>query len=70
MSQRGLDIRDHRSRTVTAEMLESSDLILTMETGHKEALQVEFPSLSEPDFTAQRNGRNRRSDRGSLWSAN
>jgi len=47
MSQRGLDIHGHRSKTVTAEALESFDLILTMESGHKEALKVEFPSLSD-----------------------
>jgi protein-tyrosine-phosphatase len=43
MTRRGLDIRGHRSRTVTAEMLADSDLILTMEPGHKEALSLEFP---------------------------
>jgi protein-tyrosine-phosphatase len=43
MTQRGLDIRGHRSRTVTAELLANSDLILTMESGHKEALSMEFP---------------------------
>jgi len=44
--QRGLDISQHRSRVVTAEMLESYDLILTMELHHKEALQVEFPTVA------------------------
>jgi protein-tyrosine phosphatase len=43
MARRGLDIRGHRSRTVTPEMLAGSDLILTMESGHKEALCLEFP---------------------------
>jgi protein-tyrosine-phosphatase len=43
MSRRGLDVRGHRSRTVTAEMIADSDLVLTMEAVHKEALQQEFP---------------------------
>ena len=46
MSKRGLDISSHRAKTVTAEMLASFDLILTMEPGHKEALQVEFPTVA------------------------
>jgi protein-tyrosine-phosphatase len=39
----GLDVRDHRSRQVTAELLSTQDLILVMESGHKEALEIEFP---------------------------
>jgi protein-tyrosine-phosphatase len=42
MQRRGLDLSQHRSRTVTAEILRSFDLILTMEGSHKEALRVEF----------------------------
>jgi protein-tyrosine-phosphatase len=41
------DIAHHRSRTVTREMLSSFNLILTMEKGHKEAIQVEFPELAK-----------------------
>lgn len=40
--QLGLDIREHRSRLITADMLQESDLVVVMERGHKEALQVEF----------------------------
>lgn len=47
MAKRGVDIARHRARTVTAEMLARYDLILTMEAGHKEALQVEFPSVAK-----------------------
>lgn len=46
MSQRGLDISSHRSQTVSEAMLRKYDLILTMEPGHKEALQVEFPAIA------------------------
>lgn len=38
----GLDIQDHQSRVITADMLQEGDLIVVMERGHKEALQVEF----------------------------
>lgn len=47
MAKRGVDIARHRARTVTAAMLAKYDLILTMEPGHKEALQVEFPSVAK-----------------------
>jgi protein-tyrosine-phosphatase len=40
--QVGLNIQDHQSRIITAEMLQESDLVVVMERGHKEALQVEF----------------------------
>lgn len=43
MAVRGIDIGSHRSRVVSSDMVKSADLILTMEKGHKEALQVEFP---------------------------
>jgi len=43
MQERGLDTSAHRSRVITREMLEGADLILTMEAGHKEALEIEFP---------------------------
>ena len=42
----GLDVSEHRSRTVTSEMLLSFNLILTMERGHKEALRIEFPEVA------------------------
>lgn len=45
MAQRGLDISQHRSRMVTAEMLQDYDVILTMEESQKEALQIEFPAI-------------------------
>jgi protein-tyrosine phosphatase len=41
-----VDIQHHRSRCVNRELLNDFDLILTMEKGHKEALQVEFPELA------------------------
>ncbi|MBE0695812.1 MAG: low molecular weight protein arginine phosphatase [Anaerolineaceae bacterium] len=50
MTRRKLDIRKHRSRIVTSEMLAGSDLIITMETGHKEALCLEFPFVAARVF--------------------
>jgi len=41
-----LDVSEHRSRTVTSDMLLSFNLILTMERGHKEALRIEFPEVA------------------------
>jgi len=41
--QLGLDLQGHHSRVITGEMLEEADLVLVMEGGQKEALQVEFP---------------------------
>jgi protein-tyrosine-phosphatase len=45
MSRRKLDLSQHRSRTVNAEMLAQFQLILVMEANHKEALIIEFPEL-------------------------
>ncbi|MCL4504809.1 MAG: low molecular weight protein arginine phosphatase [Chloroflexi bacterium] len=50
MQTMGLDISRHRTRCVTAEMLAAFDLILVMEQGHKEALQVEFPVVAQRVF--------------------
>ena len=45
--QLGLDIQEHRSRGITADMLQESDLVVVMEQGHKESLQVEFRAYRE-----------------------
>lgn len=50
MAERGLDINAHRAQTVTAEILNQFKLILTMEPGQKEALQVEFPAFAKRVF--------------------
>jgi protein-tyrosine-phosphatase len=38
----GIDLSHHRTRTVTAELMAESDLVLCMTSFHKEALQAEF----------------------------
>lgn len=43
----GLDIQSHRSTLITGDMLNEADLVLVMESGQKEALQVEFPAYRQ-----------------------
>lgn len=50
MRERGLDTSMHRSRRITNRIVENADLILTMEAGHKEALQIEFPEKRNKTF--------------------
>ena len=39
----GIDLTAHRSRSVEQELLNDYNLVLTMEAGHKEALQIVYP---------------------------
>jgi len=41
-AQYGLDIRQHRSSVISEPLIRGADLVLVMESGQKEALQVEF----------------------------
>ncbi len=43
MQRRGLDLSTHRGRTITAELLEEADLILTMTRNHQDSIGAEFP---------------------------
>lgn len=43
LKTRGIDLSEHRSRIVNPAILSRANLVLVMEKGHKEALQVEFP---------------------------
>ena len=45
-SKFGADLLEHRSQIINAEMLSRANLVLVMEKGHKEALDLEFPSAS------------------------
>ena len=47
MLARGLSMDSHRSRVVDKNILADYALVLTMEPGHKEALQTEFPDMAE-----------------------
>jgi protein arginine phosphatase len=43
MTEYGIDISDHKSRTVTENMLGEFNLVLTMEKIHKQLLRSRFP---------------------------
>ena len=45
-----LNVGNHTSKQVTSEILAAHDLVLVMETGHKEALIVEFPQYEHKIF--------------------
>jgi protein-tyrosine-phosphatase len=46
----GVDIGDHRARTVTAEDLQEADLVLVMEEAHRRSLFYLAPELSHKVF--------------------
>ncbi len=50
MSEWGMDLEPHQSRVINREILSGADLILTMETGHQEALRAEFPDYAGKIF--------------------
>jgi protein-tyrosine-phosphatase len=50
VAELGLDLHDHKSRIVTREMVAAFNLILVMEAGQKEALQIEFPEAASRTF--------------------
>jgi len=43
MAQRGIDLRGHRSRNVTRELMAEADLVLALTRHHAEALRSDFP---------------------------
>lgn len=44
MAERGLDISGHKARQLTPDLIDASDLILVMESGHKRAIDGEDPT--------------------------
>lgn len=48
--EQGIDLAQHRSRRISREMLNSFNLILTMEMGQKEALKAAFPQFAKKIF--------------------
>ena len=46
----GLNLNSHHSRQLTTELMDQFNLILVMEYGHKEALQIEFPNRASRVF--------------------
>lgn len=47
MAEQGLDITEHRATMIDYDLIKKSDLVLCMESGHMEALQVEFPTQAK-----------------------
>ncbi|HSH10045.1 MAG TPA: low molecular weight protein arginine phosphatase [Oceanipulchritudo sp.] len=45
-----MDISDHRSRPLSDQLIDISDLILTMTTGHMEMIRLQNPDLTAPIF--------------------
>ena len=45
MQRRGIDLSDHRSRPIDAELLTAAAVILVMTRHHLEALRAEFPQV-------------------------
>jgi protein-tyrosine-phosphatase len=50
MQTRGLDISHHQSQPVTEELIQQFDLVLTMESNHKEGLQLVFKDHADRIF--------------------
>lgn len=48
MRKVGLDLSDHRSRPLSDQLMEISDLILTMTSSHKEMIHLQYPDLKIP----------------------
>jgi protein-tyrosine-phosphatase len=51
MADYGIDLTSHRSQPATEALLREADLILTMTSGHKQALLAAIPGLWEKTFT-------------------
>jgi protein-tyrosine phosphatase len=47
MSEQDLDITDHQAKMIEYDHIKNSDLVLCMESGHKEALKIEFPTQAK-----------------------
>jgi protein-tyrosine-phosphatase len=50
MLARGLDISHHQSQPVTEELIQQFDLVLAMESNHKESLQLVFKDRADRIF--------------------
>jgi protein-tyrosine-phosphatase len=49
--RRGLDVREHRRRTLTSQMLEQPQLVIAMSTEHVETLRERFRCPGAPLYT-------------------
>ena len=46
LQQRHLDLSEHRSRSLDAQLLAQASIILVMTRHHQESIQIEFPQVS------------------------
>lgn len=51
LSKKGIDIKNHRARQLTREIVNESDLILTMSNSHKSIILNAMPEYSDKVFT-------------------
>ncbi|HWI55048.1 MAG TPA: low molecular weight protein arginine phosphatase, partial [Desulfobacteria bacterium] len=51
MQDGGLDLTGHRAKLFSADLMENSDLVLTMTSGHKHVLIETFPEAAGKVFT-------------------
>jgi protein-tyrosine phosphatase len=54
MSESGIDLRTHSSQAVTPQIINFSDVILTMTNGHRAAIVNRWPHLEKKTFTVRR----------------
>lgn len=54
MSESGIDLRTHSSQSVTPQIINFSDVILTMTNGHRAAIVNRWPQLEKKTFTVRR----------------
>ena len=47
MSARGMDISEHKARSISKDLISENNLVLTMEMGQREALVAEFPEFEK-----------------------
>jgi protein-tyrosine phosphatase len=53
MAERGLDIRPHRSQSVTEALMQQADLLLCLETGHVKTLRAAYPAHRHKIYTVR-----------------
>ena len=51
MENRGIDLKNHRSRSLTKEMVDDADLVLTMTSSHKSAILNSLPRSEGKVYT-------------------
>ena len=60
MREKGIDIGDHRSRHLSRDLVEASDIIFVMEESHRRELLERFPAYRDNVFLLRTFGRQQR----------